>query len=518
MIAQIIPGYEAIGDIDADASRSSTIAGPHLPRAALRDADRQGAASRACRCPPLRGDDGQLRLMTVRSEGQFNTVVYEEEDIYRGQERRDVILMNRADIDRLGLAGRSARDGPQRRRARCRTSWCARSTSAPATPLMYYPGGERAGADDGRSRIEDAGVQVGACQGFAWSYHVEPHMITGAMFSTRSHPMRILVASLAIILATHPIVAQEPAIKVQETDDYIQIDTDALQAQDPQEGLRQRHRRAAASSTRRPAPATLGFGLHIMDFLLGPGWQGRRATRANRNIHGDLPKHYVEGPQICTQAKELKPEIIRGKDFVAVRMQFRFTKPGTTASRPARPGSRRSSSSPACATSSPQRSDHQRQRRGRPVLSHRHARPRQAQGRRHLRAGLPELPRQADPRARSSPRTSPPTRSSSISARTTRCPSGMIRAYQVEAGRQAGPVAGGHDARPGRHVSEAWCHQRGYVCFIQELHGHKVKAGETFGAAYVVGWFDDVPAMQRIADQFDGKQAIELEGKKWRLR
>jgi anaerobic selenocysteine-containing dehydrogenase len=41
--------------------------------------------------------------MTVRSEGQFNTVVYEEEDIYRGQERRDVILMHRADIDRLGL-------------------------------------------------------------------------------------------------------------------------------------------------------------------------------------------------------------------------------------------------------------------------------------------------------------------------------------------------------------------------------------------------------------------------------
>ena len=41
--------------------------------------------------------------MTIRSEGQFNTVVYEEEDIYRGQDRRDVILMNQADIDRLGL-------------------------------------------------------------------------------------------------------------------------------------------------------------------------------------------------------------------------------------------------------------------------------------------------------------------------------------------------------------------------------------------------------------------------------
>lgn len=41
--------------------------------------------------------------MTIRSEGQFNTVVYEEEDTYRGQERRDVILMSQQDIARLGL-------------------------------------------------------------------------------------------------------------------------------------------------------------------------------------------------------------------------------------------------------------------------------------------------------------------------------------------------------------------------------------------------------------------------------
>jgi anaerobic selenocysteine-containing dehydrogenase len=47
--------------------------------------------------------DGQLRLMTVRSEGQFNTVVYEDEDIYRGQERRDVIMISPDDMQRLGL-------------------------------------------------------------------------------------------------------------------------------------------------------------------------------------------------------------------------------------------------------------------------------------------------------------------------------------------------------------------------------------------------------------------------------
>ena len=55
-------------------------------------------------------------LMTVRHrEGQFNTVVYEEEDIYRGQDCRNVILMNRADIDRLGPARSIVpRDGAQR--------------------------------------------------------------------------------------------------------------------------------------------------------------------------------------------------------------------------------------------------------------------------------------------------------------------------------------------------------------------------------------------------------------------
>ena len=42
--------------------------------------------------------------MTIRSEGQFNTVVYEEHDRYRNQERRDVILLSRADRERLGLS------------------------------------------------------------------------------------------------------------------------------------------------------------------------------------------------------------------------------------------------------------------------------------------------------------------------------------------------------------------------------------------------------------------------------
>ncbi len=101
MIARIVPGFEAIAKID-DTKKEFHISGRvlHTPRFPTES----GKARFVFHPPPtLPGSERQLRLMTVRSEGQFNTVVYEEEDIYRGQERRDVILMNRQDIERLGL-------------------------------------------------------------------------------------------------------------------------------------------------------------------------------------------------------------------------------------------------------------------------------------------------------------------------------------------------------------------------------------------------------------------------------
>ncbi|MDH4298185.1 MAG: molybdopterin-dependent oxidoreductase, partial [Cyclobacteriaceae bacterium] len=45
----------------------------------------------------------QFRLMSVRSEGQFNSIVYEEDDAWRGQQERRVVLMNPEDIVSLGL-------------------------------------------------------------------------------------------------------------------------------------------------------------------------------------------------------------------------------------------------------------------------------------------------------------------------------------------------------------------------------------------------------------------------------
>ena len=100
-IAAIIPGYEAIGRID-ETRQEFQIGGRtfHAPRF---NTSNGKARFHVTPIPMNERPDGALRLMTVRSEGQFNTVVYEEEDLYRGQERRDVILMNAGDIDRLGL-------------------------------------------------------------------------------------------------------------------------------------------------------------------------------------------------------------------------------------------------------------------------------------------------------------------------------------------------------------------------------------------------------------------------------
>ena len=101
-IAKIIPGYEKIGEID-ETKEEFYIAGRtfHEPKFAT---DTGRAKFHVVDLPVLRGNgEGELRLMTVRSEGQFNTVVYEEEDIYRGQERRDVIMLHATDIERMNL-------------------------------------------------------------------------------------------------------------------------------------------------------------------------------------------------------------------------------------------------------------------------------------------------------------------------------------------------------------------------------------------------------------------------------
>lgn len=97
-ISHIVPGYEKIGAIDKTKEEfqieGRTLHGKKFPTVTGK------AQFHTVSLPP---PPKALRLVTIRSEGQFNTVVYEEEDVYRGQDRRDIVMMNSNDIERLGL-------------------------------------------------------------------------------------------------------------------------------------------------------------------------------------------------------------------------------------------------------------------------------------------------------------------------------------------------------------------------------------------------------------------------------
>ncbi len=99
LIAEAIPGWQDVGSID-QTRREFTIGGRilHTPHFAKPDGK---AVMHRTPLPAFAPD--ALRLVTLRSEGQFNTVVYEEHDLYRGIPHRHCILLAAEDADRLGL-------------------------------------------------------------------------------------------------------------------------------------------------------------------------------------------------------------------------------------------------------------------------------------------------------------------------------------------------------------------------------------------------------------------------------
>jgi molybdopterin-dependent oxidoreductase alpha subunit len=97
-IGAIVPGLEQIADIDRT-KKEFSIPGRAIDRPSFPTAD--GKAHLVGHDLPSAPEG--LVLMTIRSEGQFNTVVYEEEDLYRNQTRRDIVLVHPDDIRRFGL-------------------------------------------------------------------------------------------------------------------------------------------------------------------------------------------------------------------------------------------------------------------------------------------------------------------------------------------------------------------------------------------------------------------------------
>jgi len=97
-----VPGHEKLIFIDRT-KEEFHITGRafHQPRFATPDGK---AHLHVHKFPDLQGTAAdEIRVMTIRSEGQFNTVVYEDEDVYRNIDRRDVILLHADDLQRFGL-------------------------------------------------------------------------------------------------------------------------------------------------------------------------------------------------------------------------------------------------------------------------------------------------------------------------------------------------------------------------------------------------------------------------------
>ncbi len=101
-IAKVVPGFEEIENIDKT-KHEFQIGGRtfHKPQFATPDGR---ARLHTHELPDLQGTGpNEIRLMTLRSEGQFNTVVYEDDDVYRGIEGRDIVLLHPDDLKRFHL-------------------------------------------------------------------------------------------------------------------------------------------------------------------------------------------------------------------------------------------------------------------------------------------------------------------------------------------------------------------------------------------------------------------------------
>jgi len=135
-IAKIVPGLEKIGEIDKNKQEfqidGRTFHEPRFPTTSGK------AKMFTHELPELEGNGTTLRLMTIRSEGQFNTVVYEDYDLYRGIDRRDVVLIHSDDIRRLGFE-------PEQRViitsdvGQMETTLRAFDKIRPGNVAMYYP-------------------------------------------------------------------------------------------------------------------------------------------------------------------------------------------------------------------------------------------------------------------------------------------------------------------------------------------------------------------------------------------
>ena len=339
-------------------------------------------------------------------------------------------------------------------------------------------------------------------------------------------------------------------IRASEDERCITIDSDCLQAVIPKNnpkhwmtGIEKGSFLDKASGFRE-----VGDGLMVVDWLMEAGsdaaWSeqviapdghgvGRYTWYENetdperreyaRMAHGSSHrKRMVEGPQLCHRMKPVQPEIIRGEDFVAVRTsyQFEYAAPGR------QPGSRWTQlivfpkgkryfllmDHVDCINAS----DELFLRNDTPGCVRHH------QGNTFSEIYLSYL---SGPRGVRIPANEffepfPPDLKFGYRRDTHQLPEHFIRAYRLrdpDTGAD-GPWLAGLTLEPSV-VYEAWCSQRpgGIIVMIEEIHGRLVKAGDSFSAAHIVGYFDDIQQMHALYDQYRGHTGLAADASGWRL-
>ncbi len=267
----------------------------------------------------------------------------------------------------------------------------------------------------------------------------------------------------------------------------------------------------------------MGFGLDIVDWLMEPGSDESYRDQLPKDLryefnnlfHGRIAKKSIEGPQICTKAGRVEPVVIRGNNFVGVKTkyQYKIAAPGrSTGSEWEQTivfpeGTRYFVSSDRITTvnSSPAmflRLDmpgHIKHDHGNTFsevfLSY--------QG----RIPASEFSRDFAPDEKFLYRRGQKT-----------TPKRFIRAYRLRnpTTGAAGPWLAGMTLKPDV-VSEAWCHQRGYVCMIEEFGGRPVKSGDAFSAAFIVGFFDSIEEMEKVYDRYSGATGLQVSASGWKF-
>jgi len=331
-------------------------------------------------------------------------------------------------------------------------------------------------------------------------------------------PFSLLLLALAF---TH-LDAAEPPYTISEDSESIRLSTPMLEATVRKKGY---VTGIAAGSLldRKTGFRDPGFGLDIMDWIMEPGsdeaWRdslpGDLPYKFGDVFHGNTPKRTVEGPQICTQAKELEPQIIRGANFVALKTTWRYTL--------AAPGKKTGSVwTQTVVFPAGQRwfiaSDRVVSANAGDELFFRLDMPghiRHTRGDTFSEIWLSYFGQ--IPSSEFAENFAPDVKFNYRRDRD-KTPPRFIRAYRLRDPKTGapGPWLAGMTLRAS-DVYEAWCHQRDYVCFIQEIGGRAVKAGESFGAAFIVGYFDSIEEMETIYDRYAGHSALTVSEAGWKL-